>query len=107
MHSYVPCIVIISKYAYLLIIVFSMKQKLVPYIANRSRWKSFTVTELNFISLGNIRGWMVVLHGKAYLHRLFRWKSFMVPIDPQKPRNFSISNDLQYTVILASIRSYS
>ena len=44
------------------------------------------VAEINFDLLENICGQMVVLHGKAYLlHRLFHWKSFVVPIDPRKP----------------------
>ena len=55
------------------------------------------VAELNFNSLENFRGWMVVLHGQSLLHRLFHWKSFAVPIDPRKPQNFSTSNDLQYS----------
>ena len=41
-------------------------QTLLPYIANCLRWKCFAVVELNFNSMENIRGWMVVLHGKAY-----------------------------------------
>ena len=39
---------------------------ILPYIANRLRYKSFAVAELNFSLLENIHGWMVVLHGKAY-----------------------------------------
>ena len=61
------------------------------------RW-SFTVVELNFNSLENFHGLMVVLHGQGLLHKLFHWKSFVVLIDPQKLRNFSTSNNLQYMV---------
>ena len=32
----------------------------IPYIANRSRWKSFTVAELNYNSLENLYSWTVV-----------------------------------------------
>ena len=46
--------------------VLKLTTKILPYIANRSRYKSFAVAELSFHSLENIRGWMVVLHGKAY-----------------------------------------
>ena len=56
------------------------------------------VAELKFNSLENFHDWTVVLHGQSLLHKLFHWKSFTVPIDPQKPCNFSTSNDLQYTV---------
>ena len=48
------------------------------YIANRLRWKSFTVVEINCNSLENIHGCMVILYGQTLLHRLFHWKSFAV-----------------------------
>ena len=50
--------------------------------------------------LENFPGWTVVLHGESLLIlcKLFHWKSFAVPIDSQKPQNFSTSNDLHYTV---------
>ena len=51
---------------------------LIPYITNRSRWKSFAVTELNCNSLEYTYSWTVVLHGQGLLHRLFHWKSFTV-----------------------------
>ena len=43
-------------------------------LQNRLRWKSFAVAELNFNSLENICGWMVVLHGKAYCTGYFTGK---------------------------------
>ena len=76
----------------------------VPYIANHSRWKSFTVAELNCNSQKNFCGWTIVLHGQGLLHKLFHWKNFTALINPQKPRNFSTSNDLQYTVCEESLK---
>ena len=46
------------------------------YIANRLRWKSFAVAELNCNSLKNICSWTVVMHSQGLLNRLFHWKSF-------------------------------
>ena len=43
-------------------------------ILQLNRWKSFRVAELNFSSLENIYGWMVVLHGKAYCTGYFTGK---------------------------------
>ena len=40
--------------------------------------KKFHGSKLNFNSLENIRGCMVVLYGQSLLHRLFHWKSFAV-----------------------------
>ena len=71
----------------------------IPYIANRSRWKSFAVVEINCNSLENIHGCMVILYGQL-LHRLFHWKSFAVTNRSAKTTKFSTSNDLQYTVLL-------
>ena len=64
-------------------------------IANRSRWKSFTVVELNCNSLENVHSWMVVCMAKA---DYFTGKVYWLPIDLQKLQNFSTSNDFQYTV---------
>ena len=37
----------------------------IPYIANRSRWKSLVVAKLNCNSVENTHGWMVVLYGQS------------------------------------------
>ena len=50
------------------------------------------VAELNFNSLENIHSWIVRPIAQA-----ISLESFMVPINPQKLRSFSTSNDLQYT----------
>ena len=50
----------------------------IPYIANRSRWKSFVVVEINCNSLENIHGCMMIWYSQTLLHRLFHWKSFAV-----------------------------
>ena len=38
---------------------------------------------------------------KAYCTGFFTGKVSRLPVNPQKPQNFSTSNDLQYTVSLA------
>ena len=54
------------------------------------------VAELNFNSLENIHGWMVVLHGKAYYTGYFTGKVLRYWSIHE---NRSTLNDLQYTVL--------
>ena len=72
--------------------------KLVLYIANCSRWKSFMVAELNCNSLENICGWPFFFYNLLSEGNYFTGKVSRLPTNPQKPRNFSTSNNLQYTV---------
>ena len=78
-------------------------------IANHLRWKSFTVVKLNFNSLDNIHGWMVVsLYGQSLLHKLFHWKGFTVTNRSSKTSKlFHLnSNNLQHTVLLCYVIFY-
>ena len=69
---------------------FTLVHRACQPIANCSRWRSFTTVELNCILLQNLCG----------NNNHFTGKLSQLPINPQTPRNFSTSNDLQYTIML-------
>ena len=79
--------------------IYGYNLAILLYILYRSKWKSFTVAELNCNSLETICSWTIVLHGQGLLQRLFHWKSSRLATDwSMKTVKLSILNDLQCTV---------
>ena len=54
----------------------SLSMNLIPYIANRLRWKSFVIAKLNCNFLENIHSWTVVLHGQSLFAQAISLEKF-------------------------------